>query len=458
MCQLSNALYQCALDSGFEIVERHAHTRVIPGSSSAAGRDATVFWNYVDLRFRSRHSFRVEARLTRDNLVVRFKGTGRTLPMVRGHAGETGKLIQFRTSAPRSCETCGVQSCFRNLERRSADSGFGRTAFLVDRYWPEFDEYIRSHKTCDDLLGIPINGRRWRKSNYAWGTRGFKKVGSVPLATLRRSRALRSLPPQGAARQHVLLRHDRALAESLASLLSFDVRHVVVSQNLLPFLWADGHLGGRTFDVLMTRLPMERLQARLDRAQRTHQQSKTLSDFRADARLVTAESEALSAARNLITPNADVARLFPGKAVLLDWHIPRIRYKPAPGNRILFPASALGRKGAYEMREAARLLGLQITVMGSELEAEGFWQGLAVTRTGENWLNEVGLVVLPAFVEDQPRRLLEAVASGVPVIASEACGLQGVEGVTTIPEIEPRLLAEAIRRGIERLTAGPDLL
>jgi hypothetical protein len=27
-------------------------------------------------------------------------------------------------------------------------------------------------------------------------------------------------------------------------------------QNLLPFLWRDGHLGGRTFDVLMTRLPI----------------------------------------------------------------------------------------------------------------------------------------------------------------------------------------------------------
>ena len=31
--------------------------------------------------------------------------------------------------------------------------------------------------------------------------------------------------------------------------------------------------------------------------------------------------------------------------------------------------------------------------------------------------------VLPAFVEHQPRRLLEAVAHGVPVIASKAVGL-----------------------------------
>src|ERR671912_569193 len=32
LCQLSNALYDAALDAGLEIVERHAHSRVIAGS------------------------------------------------------------------------------------------------------------------------------------------------------------------------------------------------------------------------------------------------------------------------------------------------------------------------------------------------------------------------------------------------------------------------------------------
>ena len=51
LCQLSNALYDAALAAGCEIVERHAHSQVVPGSAAAAGRDATVAWNYVDLRF-----------------------------------------------------------------------------------------------------------------------------------------------------------------------------------------------------------------------------------------------------------------------------------------------------------------------------------------------------------------------------------------------------------------------
>jgi VanW like protein len=72
LCQLSNALYDAALQSGCEIVERHAHSRVVPGSEAAAGRDATVAWNYVDLRFRSRVPLLIRARVTEAELVVSF--------------------------------------------------------------------------------------------------------------------------------------------------------------------------------------------------------------------------------------------------------------------------------------------------------------------------------------------------------------------------------------------------
>jgi len=73
LCQLSNALYDAALSAGFEILERHAHSKVIPGSLAEVGRDATVFWNYVDLRFKSNNPFRIEILMTGDELIVRFK-------------------------------------------------------------------------------------------------------------------------------------------------------------------------------------------------------------------------------------------------------------------------------------------------------------------------------------------------------------------------------------------------
>lgn len=72
LCQLSNGLYDCALQAGLRIVERHAHTQVIPGSQAELGLDATVFWNYIDLRFSHDTPFAITVDLTADELQVRF--------------------------------------------------------------------------------------------------------------------------------------------------------------------------------------------------------------------------------------------------------------------------------------------------------------------------------------------------------------------------------------------------
>src|SRR5580704_5873564 len=101
LCQLSNAIYEAALQAGCEIVERHAHSRIVPGSAAATGRDATVAWNYVDLRFRAPKSLRIEARLTRDKLVIRFRSASEAAAASPASRFETHP----RTPA-RSCATC----------------------------------------------------------------------------------------------------------------------------------------------------------------------------------------------------------------------------------------------------------------------------------------------------------------------------------------------------------------
>jgi glycosyltransferase involved in cell wall biosynthesis len=82
------------------------------------------------------------------------------------------------------------------------------------------------------------------------------------------------------------------------------------------------------------------------------------------------------------------------------------------------------------------------------LEGNNFWDGLEVKPmlAGADWLRNATVVVLPAFVEHQPRRLLEAVARGVPVIASRACGLGQLDGVA---EVELGDIA-SLRREIEK--------
>ena len=428
LCQLSNALYDAALDAGLDIVERHAHTQVIEGSLAEQGRDATVFWNYVDLRFRSAHPFRIEAKLDDHELLVRFRGSQNGKVKLHKLSRE---LLNF--DEPRSCATCEMD-CHRVVTKPST-ANFGRTAFLVDDVWPEFDTYIQVVKNEHDQLFLPIDGKRFGKSNYAWTINGFSEVRQSRPTTAIRSYRSRKLATQGAARQRNLLAMYEKLAATYARRLKFDVLHAVVQQNLLPFLWRDGHLGGRTFDVLMTALPIGELQLTLDAAAVLHPESKTLGDFRAPEWLIHAEAQALKHARKIITPHTHIAALFGENAELLPWKMPRSADRPEPANKkpvIVFPSSTVGRKGCYELREAIAGLDVKLLIMGANIEGTDFWEGLDVERGLDEQLLEANIVVLPAHVEHRPRRLIAAAAMGIPVIATENCGIANVRGINTV--------------------------
>lgn len=327
-----------------------------------------------------------------------------------------------------------MESCFRSLKPET-NLDFGKTAFLVDEFSPEFDEYIQQTRARKDLFLIPIDGRRFKKANYAWNLKGFSKIKQSFFVTAIRSYKSRKLAAQGAARQNNLLAMYEKLAESYAKNLSYDVTHLVVQQNLLPFLWKSGVLGGRTFDVLMTSLPMRELQKRLDYAHSLHAESKTLGDFRADENLIEAETESLQMARKIITPHTKIASIFPEKSELLGWQIPKAKEINKTKNEkfaIVFPASTVGRKGCYEMREAIRGLDIKLVLLGAEIEGENFWRDFEIEKDDNDWLEKADLVVLPAFVEHKPRLLLLAVANEIPVIASDACGLRNIEKVEIV--------------------------
>ncbi len=465
LCQLSNALYDAALNAGCDVVERHAHSRLVPGSRAAAGRDATVAWNYVDLRFAAPAPMMLRVAVERDELVVRLLSpppAGKAESFERSEkisGGETRAFSppehsqrEFSTSPFRegeietnSCGSCEQTTCFRHEGHGAAPAGV--TAFLVDENWPEFRDYVARSREAGDVLALPLDGARWKSTRYAWDTSGFGRVVPASATTMARSLALRfarSAPARRAAELHGAER----LARRLARALTPEVTDAVVAQSLLPHLWRDGHLGGRRFSVLMTRLPMAQIQTRLNAAAARHPQRRTLADFRADPALVAAESEALAAADAIVTPHTEIAALFADRAVLLEWHKPKplkIRAAPVP-KRVAFPGPTIARKGAYELREAAKALDLEIVLIGSELEGDGFWDGVRTRRADPaNWLDGVSAVVQPALLEDAPRRLLQALASGVPVIATAACGLIERDGLTTIPAGASEELIEALR-------------
>ncbi len=445
LCQLSNALYDAALTAGFEIVERHAHSRRLAGSMAALGRDATVFWNYVDLRFRATVDCRIEATLDRHELRVRFRAAAplpeasrkTAKPCPTGYHAEPAHSVE-------SCETCGVTGCFRNRSATSLPQG-ATTAWLVDTWWPEHDAWMRERHQPGDTLLLPLDRRRWHAGPYLWNTRGFASVKSAPLFVLRRSLLSRRLASQGAARQRALLKMDEELARIYNRRIPYTAVHLVVSQNLLPFLWKTGALAGRTFDVLMTRLPLAELQRQLDRAATRWPGTPTLADFRADPALLKAESAALAAARHWVTPHRAIATLAGSRAVLLDWKLPAVSHRrTGRGSPVVFPASTLSRKGTREVREALKGTGIPLRLAGPIIEGADFWEDVATQPAGGEWLQDAAAVVLPSWVENQPRRLLAAVAAGVPVICTPACGIDGLPGVTVVPEGDVAALHKAL--------------
>lgn len=443
ICQLSNALYQAAADAGLEIVERHAHSQVIPGSAAAIGRDATVFWNYVDLRFRSDQPCRIEVVLERTELVVRIL---KQQPRRRHIAVEpVSAPAPAAGRTPNSCDSCDAYACFRRIDPATIRQQ-SRTAYLLDAVWPEFDRWVQASLGAHDSLFVPLDGKAWNKPQYGWTTAGFETVTTFPLFTLRRALASRRLTSQGAARQQSALLFRERLARLYASRLDYRIDHLVVAQDLLPFLWKLGVLQGRTVDVLMSAMPMRDMQAQLDAAFARNPASRTLGDFRAHGSLPALEAQALRYARQIVTPHTSVAASFAG-AVLLSWTAPPARAH-AGGKKIVFPAATLGRKGAYELREAARTLGLRLMLAGPDLESGQFWDGVEVERMplpDAHALKDAAVVVLPAWVENRPARLLQALQWGIPVIASTACGLPEQANLTLVAAGDSAALTDALR-------------
>lgn len=427
LCQLSGLLHSAALNAGLEVVERHAHSRTLPGTPLSPELDATVFWNYVDLRFTAPFAWRLETRLTATDLVVSIRALKEaSLAKPKPLAVENG--LPVRAAADGDCLTCGVSSCFRHPSaNRDHAPASGHAAWLLDGLWPEFNDWCRRHSHPGDHWLTPLDGQRWRKPNYAWTPPAVTVVHHATWQTLRRSWQQRRLPAQGAARQQFLLAAQQQLAENLARRLDPQARHLVVSQTLLPHLWRAGHLGGRTFDVLVNRWPLDGLHARLDAAAVRHPQSDTLADFRADPELVLAETQALAAAARIVTPHRAIAASFGSRAILLDWEMPAPAQRstpPSAGARWFFPASALGRKGIHELADALRESGGELLVLGRAREGTGnplaniSWHPATVAE-----LTTCTALVIPAWIEHEQRLALRALALGIPVIASRACGL-----------------------------------
>lgn len=467
LCQLSNALYDAALKAQFTIHERHAHSRVIKGSLAEQNRDATVFWNYVDLRFSTHQSYQIEARISSSELIVRFLHKGEVTNLTTTRLDDSCQRKIKKADILGNCHSCGVTSCFRNQQQSLDSISSATTTALVDAYTPEFDRYLGEILQPEDCIISPINGRKYKAPAYAWdhATSRARTIFTTVLA-IRRSLKLRNIPKQGRALQSTLLTFDKKLAIAFSKRIPVQSTHLIVSQNLLPHLYQLGCLGGRTYDVLMTRLPLATLQATLDSATEANPSSPTISDFRASQELLDLENSALKQARKLITPHAMIASLFAENALLLDWNIPKFIAKnnfELPDTetiKLYFPASPLARKGIYQLCESIQeletpSLKIHLLVLGKATEgSESPLEKISWSQASIDDLdsNKIHAVILPAYVDHSPRLLLKAIAIGIPIIATKASGLHGFADreVTIIDSLEQ--LTQSLAKIINKQT------
>lgn len=429
LCQLSNAIYDAADKAGLDILERHRHTKVIKGSLAEQDRDATVKWNYVDLRFRAPFDLQIRAELTQDKLIVAIHAAEERSQTEKASAVQNVDFVN-------DCFSCGNTACHKHPSRLAEKQKLSNTTYIVEALSPEWRKYILENAQSGDHIILPIKPLPGLRSI---GTqidvpKGVK-VSYASRAGLKRKLALRKAAKAGKNYFEATLKADEAYVKSLK--IPVESGHLVVSQNLLPFLQAHGSTGGRTYDVLMTRLSVDMLQHKLDELNVKYPQSPTLKDFRAPERIVELESLALSRANSLITPNEAIGALYGQRWKKIPWSLPK-RTPASGGKGILFPASPVGRNGAYELREILKDFEVPLYTAGNAIEEEGFLKEFDVSKFHGNW-EDVRLVIFPTHVPVYPRLILEALGRGIPVIVSSDLGMEthpllSVLSVTQIEE------------------------
>lgn len=435
---LSGALFEAASQAGLMVIERHA-SHFQSGDREFHDVGADVRWGELDLRLAApTDEVRIEARMTPDELIVRIRGRVPILHRLNHHASD---LVE---EPPRAAQ---------NLPKRSSSiatqmESHIRTAAILDGYVPEFESYLSGELI--DLFLVPANGVM--RSGPRWFKPATARRTTIWFAAWKRTFELWRAKRQGRIVARVQMKTAEELARALARRLPYDIEHVIVSQDFLPFLWRMGALAGRSFDVLLTRPPLSVIHEKLDRAHEILPSSAVLKEYRAERSIVEAESEAFVYADRVITPHEEFAKYFPNLRKL-EWQKPVVE-PPADVRRpqyLLFPASLAAHQGAHAALAVADEVGLPLLVAGEDLErlAVSSDQVQFVAPSEIPW-HEVAAVVHPTLFAAWPRLHLHALALGIPVIASEACGLEEGHGLTIVPFADEKEILSAVERALMR--------
>jgi glycosyltransferase involved in cell wall biosynthesis len=172
----------------------------------------------------------------------------------------------------------------------------------------------------------------------------------------------------------------------------------------------------------------------------------------------------LDADRTAYIPNGVEPRFF----------VPRQYDRPGP-IKLLYAGTWLDQRGIFYLRDALtqlapKLQGLTMTFAGcgcpAEMITDFFGAELASTiavkpvvaaAEMQGLYEDQDVLLFPSLMEGQPTVVLEAMATGMPVITTETCGMPDVifDGINGL--LIPPANAQAIEDAVLRLAKSPDL-
>jgi glycosyltransferase involved in cell wall biosynthesis len=441
ICQLTNAIYDAGMQAGLAAVERHRHSQIIKGSLAELDRDATVFWNYLDLRLKGTQNWQLQVAMDKTHLTVSIFGETKNpvAPKIR---------VYQAPARLGDCTQCGRTDCHSHVGDMPAPSR--KTHLGIDEDWAEFSEWRkRDMKKGDRFVSTSDHAAlttkainffaKLRRRHILWmGARELRRAEKFSMRDGQHPYNWRKFPIPAAhnVRFNLIARH-------FAKKLDFSDTHLVIPQPLLVWFYLNGELAGREYDVLMSAMPMSEIEAELDRAMSRYGyhingghystpdgNAVTLGDYRAPEFLVEAERKALAGATKLVSPHAKILEWAGEKGEPLDWILPdpiTPQTKVDATFEIFLAGASLGRKGIFDLRAALRNLDFdfRLLLVHSAVENNNFWDGIPTCHVNSfrEGIARCDVAVLPAVVEHNPGGLLLAIASQKPVIASSACGL-----------------------------------
>ncbi len=381
LCQLSGALFDCALQIESQITEVHSHTRRLPNVIYRPEMDATVFWNYVDLCFRPHFDILIEPVFSEESFILRFWGKSPRTP----HPDKTPGIEK---ALAHDCLDCGIEDC----------------------HYHEKTQIALNYKNLifSPSLG-PLSLVQRLKSRFL----------SIAARILNRVLSSLSLPVG-----KIAIFRNQALAFLVKTVYPFQRSTALISQDLAPFLKKWLQKGNVPYVLKLEHLPMRELQNRLDILAALHPDDLRLRDYRVSESINEHEMDCIKIAKSLFTDHPYLKELFPEAELKMDLPAPPAPgFRKSPAKMILFPGPCYAREGTQEVLHAAGRLNLEVLCPHFSAKGKPFLK--YVEKAEIPW--EKVLVYVHPCVFDRPNEvLLQVVHHGIRIVGTLGIPYRGV--------------------------------